>query len=71
MSINPFHAAKAIQDSYISYLSSAFSFQNPALQEEFTSLLNQPGRLIKGPILRPLRSLPGAKPSRRWWILEC
>lgn len=51
MSINPFHAAKAIQDSYISYLSSAFSFQNPALQEEFTSLLNQPGRLIKGPIL--------------------
>ena len=51
MSINPFHAARAIQDSYISYLSSTFSFMDRALQEEFTRLLNQPGRLIKGPIL--------------------
>ncbi|MGI6449170.1 MAG: hypothetical protein ACOX3R_02435 [Desulfitobacteriia bacterium] len=51
MTIDPIKATKTIEDSYISYLSTAFPLREPDLHNQFVKLLKVPGKFIKGPIL--------------------
>ena len=51
MSIDPIKATEAIERSYRSYLATTFSFQDEELKKKFQEKLNEPGKLVNGPIL--------------------
>ena len=57
MSINPIKATEAIGKSYKSYLSTTLGFQDKELQVQFIKKLDQPEKLIRGPILELLHHL--------------
>jgi len=51
MSIDPIGTTEAIKESYFSYLSTTFGFQNPDLQKQFNNELRKPDKFVKGPVL--------------------
>lgn len=51
MPLDPIGTTQAIQESYLSYLSTTFRLRDPALQRQFEDALRTPDRFIKGPIL--------------------
>ena len=51
MSINPVEATTAIADSYFSYLTTAFRFQDNDLQEQLKRVLHNRHSFVNGPIL--------------------
>ncbi|MCR4442917.1 MAG: DEAD/DEAH box helicase [Peptococcaceae bacterium] len=51
MSFDPIKVTKAVEDSYLSYLSTSFPLHDHNLHEQFVNLLKVPGKFIKGPIL--------------------
>ncbi|MDD2585772.1 MAG: DEAD/DEAH box helicase [Syntrophomonadaceae bacterium] len=52
MSLNPIKAATSISESYFSYLTTTFRFENEELQRQFSEILRAPDRFTKGPILQ-------------------
>jgi ATP-dependent helicase YprA (DUF1998 family) len=60
MSINPIKATEAIGKSYKSYLSTTLGFQDKELQVQFIKKLDQPEKLIRGPILEATPSFKKA-----------
>ncbi len=51
MALHPLKVTEAIRDAYIRYLKTIKPFQDPELHREFAQALEEPGRLVKGPIL--------------------
>ncbi len=51
MSINPVEATTAIGDSYFSYLTTTFRFQDNSLQEQLKRILHNRNSFVNGPIL--------------------
>ncbi len=51
MALHPLEVTGAIREAYIRYLETIKPFQDPELRREFAQALEEPGRLVKGPIL--------------------
>lgn len=51
MQLDPLRTTDRIQSTYLRYLKTLFSFQDPVLRKEFYEALEKPELLVKGPIL--------------------
>lgn len=51
MSLHPIHTTEHLRQTYIRYLKTIKPFRDPVLQQEFARAIEQPGMLIKGPLM--------------------
>lgn len=51
MALHPLKVTDAIRDAYVRYLKTIKPFQDPELRREFAQALEEPNRLVRGPIL--------------------
>ncbi|HLF27722.1 MAG TPA: DEAD/DEAH box helicase [Anaerolineae bacterium] len=62
LELDPIRTTDQLRQSYLRYLKTIYPLQNPALREQFWEKLEEPDRLVKGPLLEGAPPFKTARP---------